>query len=205
MKARKVKGLDPQGALAENVARIVRVRCDELHSFAPRALDAHEVQTLHDMRIAAKRLRYILELHHPNFGPYAEEAAKRAKELQEVIGEIHDCDVTIPRVDDLIERTRARDVVAIRARAGDADDVDPACAAGTPGAELYRGLEAMRSYLVARRGLLFARFSAFWVELAREGFRARLEFALEERPAITSSSPDGNAPGAAADLPSPVS
>lgn len=182
MKARKVKGLDPRGELAANVERIVRVRTDELHSFVPRALDPSEVQALHDMRIAAKRLRYILELHARNFGPYAAAAAKRAKELQDLIGEIHDCDVTIPRVDDLLARMRAQDVAVILERADGADDVDPALAAATPNADTYRGLEAMGSYLRARRELLFGRFTEFWVELAREGFRARLEYALGERP-----------------------
>jgi CHAD domain-containing protein len=60
MKARNVKGLEPQGTLADNAERIVRVRLDELQSFIPEALDPDEVTALHDMRIAAKRLRYIL-------------------------------------------------------------------------------------------------------------------------------------------------
>ena len=62
MKARKVKGLEPTATLADNAERIVHVRLDELCSFVPQALDPAEVTALHDMRIAAKRLRYILEL-----------------------------------------------------------------------------------------------------------------------------------------------
>ena len=53
MKARKVKGLDPDGTLADNLQRIVAARLDELASFVPKALDPAEVKTLHDMRIAA--------------------------------------------------------------------------------------------------------------------------------------------------------
>lgn len=193
MKARKVTGLDPDGTLADNVARIVCTRLDELCAFMPRAEDPEEVEALHDMRIAAKRLRYILELHHGNFGPYAADAAKRAKQLQSVIGEIHDCDVTIPRVEELLDEARRADVAAIRARAAGQDDIEPALAAATPHAEAYQGLEAMRSYLQARRELLFEGFLRTWLELQREGFRPRLEFALGERPAtITPSSQDGN-------------
>ena len=62
MKARRVKGLDPEGPLADNAGRIVLVRLDELCSFMPRASDPEEVVALHDMRIAAKRLRYVLEV-----------------------------------------------------------------------------------------------------------------------------------------------
>ena len=65
MKARRVKGLDPATPLGDNAERIVRVRLGELYSFMPRAADAAEVTALHDMRIAAKRLRYILEITHP--------------------------------------------------------------------------------------------------------------------------------------------
>ena len=96
MKARRVKGLEPEAPLADNAERIVRVRLDELTSFVPKALDPDEVVALHDMRIAAKRLRYILEVTGPCFGPYARTATKLVKDVQDLLGEIHDCDVQIP-------------------------------------------------------------------------------------------------------------
>jgi CHAD domain-containing protein len=98
MKARKVKKLDPAGTLGDNAQRIVATRLEELWSFVPRALDPEEVEALHDMRIAAKRLRYVLEVTGSCFGPYAREAGKRTKVLQDLLGEIHDCDVLLPRV-----------------------------------------------------------------------------------------------------------
>jgi CHAD domain-containing protein len=143
-----------------------------------------QVEALHDMRIAAKRLRYVLEVTaEPCFGPYARTAAKRVKELQDLLGEIHDCDVTVPRVLELIEELRGEAVAEVLDRAGDADDLDPALAATTPDADAWRGLEAMVIHLRARREVLFARFLAFWTELEREGFRRRLEYAIAERPA----------------------
>src|SRR4029077_5767818 len=60
MKARPVKKLDPSRPLGENAARIVQVRLDEMLAFAPTALDG-KTKAQHDMRIAAKRLRYVLE------------------------------------------------------------------------------------------------------------------------------------------------
>ncbi len=68
MKARKVKKLDPRAPLAENAARIVQVRLDELRSFVPAALHEDCMVEQHDMRIAAKRLRYILEATEFCFG-----------------------------------------------------------------------------------------------------------------------------------------
>jgi CHAD domain-containing protein len=153
MKARRVKGLDPDGPLADNAARIVVVRLAELRSFVPKALDPAEVDALHDMRIAAKRLRYVLELTAETyFGAYAATGAKRARELQDLLGEIHDCDVLIARVGDRAE------------------------------------LRFVAARLGARRAELFESFVEVWRSLERDGFAARLEYALQERPATAVAS-----------------
>jgi CHAD domain-containing protein len=157
VRARKVKGLKAGMRLDDAAERIVAVRLDELCSFMPAAEDPHEVQMLHDMRIAAKRLRYVLELTEFCFGPYAGKAAKRAKQLQDLIGEIHDCDVTLPRVE------------ALLAEVGPDDPAAP-------------GLEAIAARVRERRHALFHDFKHLWRKLSREGFRARLEYAISERP-----------------------
>jgi CHAD domain-containing protein len=184
VKARAVKKLDRRGTLADNVERIVRVRADEVASFIPQALDPAEVQALHDMRIAAKRLRYILELTGFCFGAYAVEAASHAKDLQDLLGEIHDCDVTLPRVLALIEEQRDAAALELRRRASDARDLDPALVVGLPGADAWRGLEDLATFLRARRTLLFDRFVEHWDALQREGFIGRLRDAAAERPAV---------------------
>ena len=201
MKARKVKGLEPHATLADNAERIVRVRLDELQSFIPKALDPTEITALHDMRIAAKRLRYVLEVTAETcFGPYAETALKRTKELQDLLGEIHDCDVQLPRVQARIEEIRAEDARAARARVpARADDLEPKYATRTAHARAWRGLETLAVYLHARRELLFERFLELWTRLEREGFRARLQYAAGERTEpLTAPSPDDNAADAPA-------
>lgn len=183
MKARRVKHLEPAAALADNAERLVRVRLDELCAFVPAVLDPAHVTELHDMRIAAKRLRYVLEVtSEPCFGPYAKTAGKRAKELQDLLGEIHDCDIQLPRVEGLVAELRDADARELLHRAGDAPDLDPSLAAKLPHAGSWRGLIALEAYLRARRDLLYARFTTFWRDLEREGFRARLEYAVAERP-----------------------
>lgn len=97
MKPREVEGLDPAAPLRPNAARIVRTRLDEMLSLAPAALEPSAATVQHDLRIAAKRLRYVLEITEPCFGPEAKAARDAAKRLQSVLGEIHDCDVMLPR------------------------------------------------------------------------------------------------------------
>jgi hypothetical protein len=163
MKARKVKGLDPDGPLAENARRIIEVRAKEVRSFSPAVLDPRNVEALHDMRIAAKRLRYVLELTAPVFGEHAEQASKRAKKLQDLLGEIHDCDETVPRVERHIARLRLEDAAVLREGAGPrAADLDPEAAREAPHRLRYHGLEALVAYLRARREVLYSRFLREW-------------------------------------------
>lgn len=99
MKARAVEGLDPAAPLAPNARLIVATRLGEMRSFAERALAPDAVTAQHDMRIAAKRLRYALEILGPCIGAAAEPARIAARDLQSVLGDLHDCDVILPRVE----------------------------------------------------------------------------------------------------------
>jgi CHAD domain-containing protein len=99
MKPRRVKGLDPEAPLRPNAARIVRTRLDELRGFADGALAPDAGATQHDMRIAAKRLRYVLEIVGPCIGEEAKAARDAVKRLQSVLGDLHDCDLMLPKVD----------------------------------------------------------------------------------------------------------
>jgi CHAD domain-containing protein len=139
VKAKKVKGLDPDASFAENGEKILAVRKAELAKLAERAQDPARVKALHDTRIAAKRLRYLFEITEPSFGEAARAGAKFARGLQDVLGDIHDCDV-------MSERIRSR------AQAIPIDD------------PRYVGLEALASYLDAKRRVLHRQFMTIWAE-----------------------------------------
>jgi CHAD domain-containing protein len=173
MKARQVKGLEPEGTLGDNAERIVRVRLDELTSFMPKAADPKEVVALHDMRIAAKRLRYVLEVTGACFGPYAASAVKLVKDLQDLLGEIHDCDVQLPEVDAFLHELMEEDAAV----AGES----PKGLAKAPNRRAYAGLVALQVHLRARRRALFEQFLELWRDYERKGFAARLAFAVSER------------------------
>jgi hypothetical protein len=178
MKAHPVKKLDPTRTLGENAARIVQVRLDEMLAFAPRALDG-KTKAQHDMRIAAKRLRYVLELTGFVFGKPADTARRRARDLQDILGEVHDCDVMLPRVRAHLEGLQGRDADAVRAKAGRAPDLDPRLAARAPHRTAYRGLDVLAVYLQARRKLLEDRFADFWKHQEKTGTWVKLERAVD--------------------------
>ena len=114
------------------------------------------------MRIAAKRLRYVLEVTEGCFGSEAESARKAAKRLQEVLGEIHDCDVMLPRVGDQLEALQADDARATLIRAGGDDQLESRLVGEAPNRRTYRGLCVLAVHLRARRALLFERFCDLW-------------------------------------------
>jgi hypothetical protein len=181
VKARKVKDLEPAEPLADNAERIVRVRLDEMCGFMPQAADPAEVVALHDMRIASKRLRYILEITAPIFGDYASTAVRLTKDVQDLLGEIHDCDVQIPEVQAFLDELVAEDAKALVAAAGAAADLDPTAVRRAPHRNDHAGLVALLVHLRARRELLYTRFLELWQEYERKGYRARLEYAVSER------------------------
>jgi hypothetical protein len=175
VKARRVKGLDPSGSLVDNTRRIVATRVDELYSFDPHG----KPKELHDMRIAAKRLRYVLELTAPALGDAAAKGASEAKQIQTLLGEVHDCDEMLVLIGAHTERLRSGDAEAALALAPrGATDLPASTARSLPGRLHYRGLESLSVYFRARRELLHRRFIRKWERLERAGFRERLLEAL---------------------------
>jgi CHAD domain-containing protein len=161
MKARAVTQLDPDGALADNAARIVRVRLDELYSFVPAALDPAEREALHHMRIAAKRLRYVLE-------------------LQDLIGEVHDCDVMLERVDAHLAELRRADADHLLSVVAEDGELALELAEHAPNQQSYRTLELVHVYYETRRRAAHQRFARRWAQLDESGLGRRLRTALDE-------------------------
>ena len=53
----------------------------------------HNVKELHNLRISVKRLRYSMESFTINYGEKFKELLKVLEDLQEHLGDIHNCDV----------------------------------------------------------------------------------------------------------------
>jgi hypothetical protein len=121
----------------------------------------------------------VLELTGFVFGKPADTARRRARDLQDILGEIHDCDVMLPRVRTHLNSLQGRDAEAVRAKAGRAPDLDPRLAARTPHRTAYRGLDVLAVYLEARRRLLEDRFADFWRRQEQTGTWVRLQRAVD--------------------------
>lgn len=80
-------------AVLEHVGRCVRKRLKALLAYEPCLDDPQDRARHHEMRIAAKRLRYTLEISRPVFQGAVDETIEAVKKLQTLLGDLHDCDV----------------------------------------------------------------------------------------------------------------
>ena len=92
-KAWKVKGIQPQSSYRSNAQAILAVKIQEVYSWAESIRDSDKVKELHNLRISIKRLRYSMEFLAINYGEEFQDFLKVLADLQEQLGDIHDCDV----------------------------------------------------------------------------------------------------------------
>ena len=79
--------------------------------------DPEDRERHHSMRIAAKRLRYTLEILRPMCPGRLDESVETIKKLQTLLGDIHDCDVWLAHLDAFASHERGR-VIAMFGHAG---------------------------------------------------------------------------------------
>jgi CHAD domain-containing protein len=109
-KAQPIGGLDVEASIFSNACLIIETRLGEMLNYEPFVHDVKCVFELHQMRIAAKRLRYSLEIflplyvEHTGYGREIGKAKDEVKALQEHLGEIHDRDVLVPRLEEHLSR-----------------------------------------------------------------------------------------------------
>lgn len=75
--------------------RAVAANLDDMLDLGPTIYKPFKRNRLHKLRIAAKRLRYSLELLALCLGSGAKSLAKEISRMQDFLGELHDCDIWI--------------------------------------------------------------------------------------------------------------
>lgn len=95
-RAHEITGLDAEAPLAETARRAVAVRAEEVFEHASGVLDVSDIDKVHAMRVATRRLRAVLEIFAPAF-PAGEvrPVLREVKELAEALGVRRDPDVAI--------------------------------------------------------------------------------------------------------------
>src|SRR6266436_8839702 len=94
-KAKPITGLDPQAPTGKNARIIAKVRLEELYSWDAYVDNPYYIQELHNLRIAAKRLRYTLEVFEDVLPEACKPLVKELEQIQEELGALHDSDVMI--------------------------------------------------------------------------------------------------------------
>jgi CHAD domain-containing protein len=93
---RDVPGFDCEEAFSLAGARVVEVRAGGVFEHSRGVLDVEDIEPLHDMRVASRRLRAALEVFRPCFPRKRHKRAlKGVKALADALGERRDRDVSI--------------------------------------------------------------------------------------------------------------
>ncbi len=160
--------------LERAAAHILR-RKGELLAAEPALNDPQDIDGHHQVRIAAKRLRYTMEICAPVFERRLDGTISAVKKVQSLLGDIHDCDVWVRDLGTFIEQERKRTIEYFgHAR---------------PFNRFKSGLEFMRDERTSHRQQVFADLLEYWQHLHAEGFWDDLE-AILQAPVEVSPEPD---------------
>jgi CHAD domain-containing protein len=109
-RARDIAGLHADLSYREAAALTVAVRAQELFEHAEGVLDTSDIERVHDMRVASRRLRAVLEIYEPCF-PRAElrDVLTDVKGLADALGERRDPDVHLAQLEEFGAAVKAAD------------------------------------------------------------------------------------------------
>jgi CHAD domain-containing protein len=95
-KAQPIPDLTADDSYGEAAAKVISVRAAELSEQARGVLDTGDIERVHDMRVATRRLRASMEVFEPCFpGKPYRQALREVKRLADGLGERRDRDVAI--------------------------------------------------------------------------------------------------------------
>lgn len=98
-KARDIPGFVADLPFREAAALAVATRADEVWEHERRAMDTADIEGVHDMRVATRRLRAAMEIFAPCFPKKRHRSALReVKDLADLLGARRDPDVMIERL-----------------------------------------------------------------------------------------------------------
>lgn len=164
--------LPPEGATIQTPAvfaarhqilkALDRVIAYESCLFNPAGIAQH-----HEMRLVTKELRYTMELFRPAYEGDLDAPLAATKKLQDMLGDLHDCDVWLELLPDFIKNERKR----AEAYFGKASPVK----------RLEAGIESLQTTRRDDRERIFAELGDYWHKLSTGGTWQSLTTMLNER------------------------
>ncbi len=170
-KAHKINGVKPLCSYHENARIILPQKVEEVYRWEPFIRDAARREELHNMRISIKRLRYTMEIfrgvyQHPkkrSKGAPVTGAKRFAQflavivDLQEILGDIHDCDVVLRVLTDYTHQPASDTEVS-----------------GSISADGKDGLAKLIDQTKETRKASYENFLEKWEQLSASGFKRKL-------------------------------
>jgi CHAD domain-containing protein len=135
-------------------SRTVMLRLEELLSYDTYVHQPESITQLHEMRIAAKHLRYTMEIFEPLYDGGLKKPLKTVRDAQEMLGDIHDCDVWVAELPHFLE-TEVR-------------KVEEFYGSRRTFKGLVAGIDAVRSDRQSHRNETYGKFTTFWDAAARD-------------------------------------
>ena len=181
-KAKAITYLDAQAPVAVNARLIARERLAELYQWEQAVDDPGNIRGLHDMRIAAKRLRYTFEVFEEVLPAAGKAIVEELTRIQDELGALHDSDVMIALLQMRLRLSDGQSDTADGAGANlSASHTKPLVTADmgayllgprtSPTEEQRRGLEEFLHQQEDLRGQRYSTFRQHWRQLQERGFR----------------------------------
>ncbi len=156
--------------LYERSYSLVMWRLEELLAYEMYVYQPEAVLQHHSMRIAAKRLRYTMEIFEELYGKTIKPFIKSVKQLQEILGDMHDSDVWIEFIPQFTEEEKKRTLEY----AGDLKAFK----------RLQHGLLHLQSKTQEKRDGLYKDFVEFWKASEKDDLWRRLKESMLVREAV---------------------
>ncbi|MEA1951565.1 MAG: CHAD domain-containing protein, partial [Planctomycetota bacterium] len=146
----------------------IRERLAELQSYEDSLASSKDKKRHHEMRIAAKRLRYTMEIAAPVYRGRLDKSLKVVKRLQVLLGDIHDCDIWYVKLGEF-KRYQREQVVEAYGQKPAFDD-------------LNKGFNYLRRRCKSRRSKRFKELVRLWKKFERNGRWDDLLKTLDKKP-----------------------
>lgn len=155
-------------ALPAHIRKTLLSLLKDMHQYEPYLPRPQCLKQHHQMRIAAKHLRYAMEVFRDLGAGRLDPAIDAAREVQSQLGQMHDCDVWVEFLPAFLDRERRRTIKYL----GD-DSLMPS---------LSIGIQHLRRDRQRRRVALHAKFVKQWARMKGQRTWKDLQAALSAGP-----------------------